>query len=207
MQYRQTDSMPRTPRERTAFGLRLYKARKAAGLSQQQVFAQAGIPQSTLSELETVAASSGYTAQLASLYKVDAHVLATGEAAPPHLHVGENLAQYVSQAQPIMSLPRMTWEDLMGANLNRPFELEVRDGAFGADFPPGCVMRLDPHRTVRPGWPCLVKDCDGRFYLRDYQADVGERWQAVARARGFQPLDSVDHGLQIVAVMKGVDWP
>ena len=81
MQYRQTDVMPRTARERTAFGLRLYEARKAAGLSQKQVFAQAGIPQSTLSELETVAASSGYTAQLAALYKVDAHVLATGEPA------------------------------------------------------------------------------------------------------------------------------
>jgi transcriptional regulator with XRE-family HTH domain len=196
----------KSDRERTPFGLRMLEARNAAGLTQKQVRDALGIAQSTLSELETEAHSSGYTSQLAALYKVDAHVLATGEAAP-QMQVGENLAQYVSQPRPIMSLPRVTWEELMGANLNQPFELEVMDGAFGADFPPGCVMRLDPQRSVRPGWPLLVKDGAGRYYLRDYQADVGGRWQAVARARGFQPLDSIDHGLQVVAVMKGVDWP
>lgn len=197
----------RSDRERTGFGQRLYAARQAAGFTQVKVFEATGIPQSTLSELESTAMSSGYTAQLATLYKVDAHFLATGETAPPQLGVGADLAQYVSQARPSMSLPRMTWEELMGANLNQPFELEVRDGAFGADFPAGCVMRLDPHRPVKPGWPLLVKDGAGHFYLRDYQADVGGRWQAVSRARGFQPLDSIDHALQVVAVMKGVDWP
>lgn len=95
----------------------------------------------------------------------------------------------------------------MGANLNQPFELQVVDGAFGGDIPPGCVMRLDPERKPRAGWPVLVKDSTGAFYLRDYQEGAGGQWQAVARVRGFAPLDSIEHGLQIVAVMKGVEWP
>lgn len=112
MQYRQTDAMARTARERTPFGLRLYNARRAAGLSQVQVFELLQIPQSTLSELETVASSSGYTAQLAALYNIDAHVLATGDAAPPHLHGAESLAQDVSQVAPKITPPTV-WEDVM----------------------------------------------------------------------------------------------
>lgn len=72
----------RSPRERTDFGQRLLAARKAAKLTQLQVFERIGIPQSTLAELESTSSSSGYTAQLAALYGVDAHVLATGEPAP-----------------------------------------------------------------------------------------------------------------------------
>lgn len=95
----------------------------------------------------------------------------------------------------------------MGNRPDQPFELEVIDGAFGAEIPPGCVMRMDPQRAPRAGWPVLVKDKHGRHYLRDYQQDGGDRWQAVARARGFATMDSVDDGLEVVAVMKGVDWP
>jgi transcriptional regulator with XRE-family HTH domain len=97
MQYRQTDAMPRTARERTDFGLRLYDARKGAELTQKQVLSKIGIPQSTLSELETVATSSGYVAQLAALYKVDAHFLATGEPAPPHANIAESAPSTVEE--------------------------------------------------------------------------------------------------------------
>ena len=113
----------------------------------------------------------------------------------------------MSQARPTLSLPKVAWEKLMGANLSQPFELEVIDGSFGGDIPPGCVMRLDPTRPQLAGWPVLVRDRDGNHYLRDYQQGAGDRWKAVARVRGFDPLDSEDHGLQIIAVMKGVDWP
>jgi transcriptional regulator with XRE-family HTH domain len=85
----------RSPRERTAFGQRLVAARKAAKLTQVQVFERIGIPQSTLAELESTATKSGYTAQLAALYEVDAHVLATGEPAPtpsPESHLGPSAA-------------------------------------------------------------------------------------------------------------------
>jgi len=195
---------PRTNRERTEFGQRLLAARQAAGLSQKAVQAAIGIPQSTLAELESTALSSGYTAQLAALYSVDPHMLATGEPAPLH----RGVAQEMSLARPSVSPQRVAWELLrMGAIPGGQFELVVQDEAFGADIPPGCIMRLDPDRPPRAGWPVLVKDKDGQHYLRDYQMGVGGRWQAVARVRGFAPLDSQDDGLEIVAVMRGVDWP
>lgn len=95
----------------------------------------------------------------------------------------------------------------MGHRPDQPFELEVIDGAFGSEIPPGCIMRMDPLRAPRAGWPVLVKDKHGHHYLRDYQQGAGERWQAVARVRGFAPMDSEEDGLEVVAVMKGVDWP
>jgi transcriptional regulator with XRE-family HTH domain len=196
--------MPETAtRSRTPFGLRLYKARKAAGLSQKDVEAALGIAQSTLSEMEREGQSSGSIAQLAALYKVDAHELATGEPAP----VGRGVAQDMSQARETMSLSKMTWGDLMGANLNQPFELDVIDDALAPEIFKGCVARLDPGRKPQPGQPVLVRDRNGQHYLRDYQQGSGDRWQAVARTRGFAPLDSVDDGLQLVAAVKGVDWP
>jgi transcriptional regulator with XRE-family HTH domain len=73
----------RSERERTAFGRRMLRARKDAGLTQTDVCAQLGMSQSTLSELETDANSSGRIAELASLYGADAHYLATGEYAAP----------------------------------------------------------------------------------------------------------------------------
>lgn len=96
----------------------------------------------------------------------------------------------------------------MTADLSQPFELEVIDGAFGEEIPPGSSMRLDPALSPLPGRPILVKDREGNFYLRDYQSGPGGRWKAVARvSRGFDPLDSEDHGLEVVAVMKGFDYP
>ena len=95
----------------------------------------------------------------------------------------------------------------MTADLSQPFELEVEDDALGPDIFKGCVARFDSGRQPAPGRPVLVRDASGRHYLRDYQAGTSGRWQAVARARGFAPLDSEADGLQLVAVMKGYDWP
>lgn len=63
----------------TDFGRRLKLARKHAGLTQKQLAPLAGMSQSNLSELETVAHESGKTVQLAAVCGVNAHWLATGE--------------------------------------------------------------------------------------------------------------------------------
>ena len=101
----------------------------------------------------------------------------------------------------------VAWVGLPMADLSRPFKLEVIDGAFGADIPVGSKMRLEPGLKPRAGWPVLVKDKTGKHYLRDYEQGPGDTWRAVARVpRGFAPLDSEEHGLKIVAVMRGVDY-
>lgn len=71
----------RSARERTPFAKRMVEAREAAGLTQVKACEILGIRQSTLAEIETTANSSRLTAQLATVYGVDPHHLATGEYA------------------------------------------------------------------------------------------------------------------------------
>lgn len=68
--------------DRTPFGARMFEARKAAGMTQQAVQKAIGVSQSTLSEAENKAHSSGLVAEFAALYKVDPLWLATGAGSP-----------------------------------------------------------------------------------------------------------------------------
>ena len=68
-------------RGRTPFGQRMLEARRAAKLTQVQVCKALDIAQSTLSELETTANSSGKVAEFAALYQRHPLWLATGEEA------------------------------------------------------------------------------------------------------------------------------
>lgn len=194
-------------------GARVRHARQQRGMTQAQLAKASELGQSDISKIERseIQQTTGI-ARLAGALSVDSLWLERGEGAAPdwtsvHPPI-RGVAQDMSQIRPTLSLPKVAWEDLdMGQKPSQPFELEVIDGAFGGDIPPGCVMRMDPHREPRAGWPVLVKDKDGRHYLRDYQQAGGGRWQAVARTRGFAPMDSLDDGLEVVAVMRGVDWP
>lgn len=85
-------------RDRTPFGARMHQARKLAGMTQKEAAAAAGVSQSTLSELETDAHSSGYTPIFAGIYGVDAMALATGEPTPPAHGSSASVAQVVALA-------------------------------------------------------------------------------------------------------------
>lgn len=118
------------------------------------------------------------------------------------------VAHDLSQARNSESLPKVKWEDLMTADLSRPFELEVLDDALADEIVKGSVARFHPagSRAPIPGRPVLLRDRDGNYYLRDFAQGPGQRWKALARKSGFTPMDSEEHGLEIIAVMKGVDW-
>jgi transcriptional regulator with XRE-family HTH domain len=72
-------------RVRTDFGQRLFDARKGARLTQSALAKLVGMGQSTLTEAETIAHGSSYTAQLAQATGVRAEWLAAGTGAmyPP----------------------------------------------------------------------------------------------------------------------------
>lgn len=97
----------------------------------------------------------------------------------------------------------------MSSDLGRPFLLKLWENALAPEFEAGGVARFDPVslRDPAPGRPVLVKDSADNFYVRDYVEGAAGRWQASSRARGFLTLDSLDHGLTLVAVMRGYDWP
>lgn len=63
----------------TEFGKRVKAARKNAGLSQIALAREVGISQGTLSEMESMGHASTVTAQIASVCRVDANWLATGD--------------------------------------------------------------------------------------------------------------------------------
>lgn len=130
---------------------------------------------------------------------------ALGNDALPTLSKG--VAHDLSHTRNTQSLPRIRWEDLMTADLSRPFELEVADDALAPEIFKGCVALLDPNRAPEPAWPVLVRDREGNHYLRDYEAGPGGRWSVVARSRGFAPMDSEAHGLTIMAAMEGYKRP
>lgn len=122
----------------------------------------------------------------------------------------EVVSHDLRHAKPIVRrLRAIDWSQLMDADLSAPFELPVIDDALAPDLYVGCVIRFDPvsERPAKEGWPCLVRDSSGRFYVRDYEVGPGASWRAVARRRGFAPLESERDGLVVVAVMKGVDYP
>jgi transcriptional regulator with XRE-family HTH domain len=80
----------RSERERTAFGQRMLQARERAGLTQLQVRQALTLAQSTLSELEATALSSGRTVEFARLYGCDPQWLSTGEGSPGWTRPGTN---------------------------------------------------------------------------------------------------------------------
>lgn len=116
------------------------------------------------------------------------------------------VAHSVSDLQPIVTTQKVTWEGLSVADLSGKFELVLRDDALAPDYPTGTTIRFDGTRTPRPGWPVLVKDAVGAFYVRDYIEGAGGRWRAEARQRGYAAFDSQTDGLQLVGTMYGADW-
>lgn len=116
------------------------------------------------------------------------------------------VAHSVSDLQPIVTTQKVTWEGLSLADLSGRFELALRDDALAPEYPVGTCIRFDATRQPRPGWPVLVKDSAGAFYVRDYIEGSGGRWKAEARQRGYASLDSVADGLTLVGVMYGADW-
>ena len=84
-------------RNRTPFGERLVLARKHAGLNQVQLAKAIGVSQSTIAEAEKAGQGSSKTTQIASVCRVDAHWLATGEG---------SMLSPASQPEPTVTVER-----------------------------------------------------------------------------------------------------
>lgn len=208
--------MTMTERERTSFGQRLFDAREAAGLKQEDVCERIGIAQGTLSGLERSASASRHTAMLAKIYGVDAHWLATGQGqARPfggdiHLSIVDDppstgVAQYVSQGSPTV-VPIFEWGDLMSLPLLPPvFKVAAPDDALLPTLRAGQHVELTTGITPRPGDGILVADANGNWYLRLYRERRRGEWIAHATNEAFEPLESIRDGLVVLAVVTATE--
>lgn len=189
---------------------RLKLAMTEAGVSISDLARSLGVTYQAVSKVVKGASNSLTAAnndKAARALGVDPGWLATGEGSPAISKDSEKpLAHLASEFSPIVQSQTMTWGDLMNADLSGRFALVLRDDALAPEYPAGTTIRFDATRQPRPGWPVLVKDASGSFFVRDYIEGSGGRWKAEARQRGYAALDSESDGLKLAAVMYGADW-
>lgn len=203
-------------RERSEFGARLRQARIAAGFTQKQVHSALGIAQSTLAELESTATRSGYIAQLASLYGVEANWLATGAGEPGAASTtrpsriltneGASSAEVAhGMSLDIHTVPRtLKWEELMTVKkLPATFRLVMRDNAMAPIAGAGATVEFTRASEGQFGDAVLVKDAQGRHYFRE-MCELADGWEARPTNPAFARLNSIEHGLTVIAVFAGV---
>jgi transcriptional regulator with XRE-family HTH domain len=190
---------------------RLKQALADAGVSIADFARSMGLTYQAVSKVlkgTTKSLTAANNDKAAKLLHVDPGWLATGDgSAATFSDQKDPVAHLVSDLRPIVNLQKVTWEALPVSDLSGRFEIDLRDDALAPEYPAGTAIRFDAKRPPRPGWPVLVKDSAGAFYVRDYIEGAAGQWTATPRQRGYASLDSVAHGLQLVGVMYGADWP
>ncbi len=98
--------------------------------------------------------------------------------------------------------PAMSLEDLMhGANYPESFTAEVPDGAVAPEFPAGLRLVWSTTKAPQVGSLVIVRNRHGLVAVRQYrQGREPGRWIAAATADAFASFDSIDDGLQVLAV-------
>ncbi len=145
------------------------------------------------------------------LEPVLAYPLASGDSPPPSL--GESVTNYrgvaldLSQSRPIVATPKLEWEQLMRGGLPERFDLVLRDDALGEQGKKGEIGKFSTIAKPIEGRGVLFADRDGNHYVRIYQVRTIGRWAAVsANPQAYGTLDSEADGLQLLAVMVGLQW-
>ena len=94
-------------------------------------------------------------------------------------------------------------------DLPHAFTLRVRDDSMEPLLNPGDVARFRRAtlQDVKPGQRVLVVDRDKNPYIREYRLRRPGHWQAVPlKTTAYDPLDSITDGLEVLALLTGVDW-
>jgi Peptidase S24-like len=186
-------------------------ARLKAGLTQDKACAAVKCSQGTLVELESTAMTSGLVASFAAVYRVPALWLANGpgfevpsettttESGGVH-HIGA--LETDSFHAPILALGSFQMDG------NAPpefFRTRLEDDAMAPDYPRGVEVLWQTTREPRPGRLVLVVDKHRRAHVRRYvQGKEPGSWTATAINQAYASLQSLEDGLQVVAVLKGV---
>ena len=118
-----------------------------------------------------------------------------------------SVAQELSQPEQMIDPPTLQWESVLDQQLPQRFVLVVRDEAMASQEPtslqPGQRAIFETGRTPIPGRLVLLVDKTGFVCIRKYVERRPGHWLAVPSHSGFQQLDSIDDGLQVLAVHAG----
>lgn len=103
-------------------------------------------------------------------------------------------------------MPLLAWGSLMLMEaVLRQFRVAMPDDSMAPRLRQGQVARFDRDLEARPGDAVLVQDDHGRTYVRMYRERRPGLWEAHPVNDAYQSLDSERDGLQLVAVLTGVD--
>ncbi len=172
-------------------------------------------PQISKLELGTTLTTTGI-ARLAAVLQVEPVWLERGTGVAPSWmefhNAAEGVATYrvahqVSHPQPTIEATTIPWEGILNVPLPKRFQVRVPDDSMSGDQA-GCMEAGDwaifeTGRPPRPGRNVLVKDKTGATFIRAYHQRAPGHWRAVPNHRGYQTLDSVEDGLEILAVQTG----
>lgn len=212
----------RMPRPLDTLAARLKFARTRRGITQDTLADLAGMKQPDVSKIErgAILQTTGIS-RLAYALDVDPRWLETGQYPEPDFLVApseldkDSLQKRFGEAHSMSDiLPRVNstiidWEEALTTDIER-FSLRVRDDSMEPLLNVGDLahfrrIAMDGH--IQPGKHVLIIDRDENLYIREYRVRRPGQWQGMPiNDRGFDPLDSVEDGLQIVALLVGVDW-
>lgn len=85
------------------------------------------------------------------------------------------------------------------------FKVEMPDDSMAPRIRAGHIVRIDSTLQPRPGDATLVRDSEGRHYVRLYRQRRPGVWEAAPTNEAYQPLESDRDGLVAIGVVTGVD--
>lgn len=210
-------------KNRTAFGQRLYDARKQAGLTQKQVRDKTGIAQGTLSELENDAQGSSFTAALAELYGVSAIYLAEGKKGVEDRRISRANVEAgpdIKGEYPLISwIQAGEWSSIVD-NFNpgdaeaffacpkkcsaETFMLRVRGRSMEPKYSDGDLIFVDPHASYAHGSNVVVKLTDDQeATFKRLVIDGSKQWLEPLNPDWPEKAIQIDDKARIVGVVIG----
>jgi transcriptional regulator with XRE-family HTH domain len=193
-------------------GARLKYARKQRKFSQEDLGARVAESQSTISKIENHAIQqTGAIARLAAALNVPPLWLELGHPPEPDWtndqpanmgHMSKRVAHFVSPPK-FEDAPDIVMGESMDPDKLPPvFWTAITDDAMAPRLPKGKKVCFDRTLTARAGDAVLVVDAAGALAVRQYRAAALGKWTAYAINDSFEPMDSQQHGLRVIAVLK-----
>lgn len=88
------------------------------------------------------------------------------------------------------------------AEVPERFTVAMPDDALAGFIERGSGLIFERSDRAAPGKTVLVEDKDGNRFIRRYAQVRGDHWRAIATSEVFGSLDSIEHGLRVLAVMR-----
>jgi hypothetical protein len=82
------------------------------------------------------------------------------------------------------------------------FTIHMPDDSLSGHIERGTGLIFERDLAPAPGKTVLVEDNEGHRFVRVFALVRGDHWQAQAKSPVYMPLDSLEHGLKVLATMR-----